>query len=486
MLKKLCVLLLVFVIPLYGTPSSNPIDDAKNLIGLLNPLSLALGPLIDKAAAAGDSVLQQRLEQLNGIIQLSLFTLNQIVQQRVEDIDQKTRQQIIDLNTYVSRDLLQFNSIIDKNLQQVDKILSGNLDKFNFGIANNIASIKFLNTVPLINIGKVGITTFKQKGQYTELYLQGSGLMKFGSKPDAYLAGASLKTSWYSSSLTLDVPAASMGLLQIRIPNEAIPDDIKPSSFTLSLKIRDGTRFFLPTYSQQSIPLKICGALPRYKARITISVSGKQWEYSKIRHPEALPIAGGDDYIGVSCKSGNNNSKRDVCPTIPPAGFQIDDSAPDFGVTFGSETGHNYHNYSRAANHCIHLYCEGGDGDAWENIQSVRVKLKRLIDVPLCSPQPVVRTIDLQYGELAQLRLEDSVASAIGVCKDASASATPKIHIVADILDSSNKLAETRDLLPNIPVTALGGAATFKLSDQWLLDMQVDPSCRWNYQAAVK
>jgi len=79
----------VFVIPLYGTPSSNPIDDAKNLIGLLNPLSLALGPLIDKAAAAGDSVLQQRLEQLNGIIQLSLFTLNQIVQQRVEDIDQK-------------------------------------------------------------------------------------------------------------------------------------------------------------------------------------------------------------------------------------------------------------------------------------------------------------------------------------------------------------------------------------------------------------
>lgn len=486
MLRKFGVLLVVFVLPLYGMPSNNPIDDAKNLSNQLNPLSLALGPLIDRAAEDANNVLQQRLEQLNGIIQLTLFTLNQIAQQKIDDIDQKTRQQIIDLNAYVSRDLLQFNAIIGKNLSDVDRILSDNLDKFNFGTANTIATIKFLNTVPLLNIGKLGITTFKQKGSYTDLYLQGSGLMKFNSKPDVYLSGTGVKTPWYSGYLSLDVPAASMGLLQIRIPNTAIPDDLKPSSFTLSLKIRDGTKYFMPTYSEQSVPLKICGALPRYKAKITVTASGKKWEYTQIRHPEAALLANGDDYIGVSCKSGNNNSKKDVCPTIPPSGWQIDDSPPDYGLTFGSETGHNYHNYSRTASHCIHLYCEGGDGDAWENIQGVRLKLKRLVDVPLCSPSAIVTTVELPYGVLSQLRLQDTVNTAIGVCKDASASATPQIHVVADILDSSDKLAETRDLLPNIPATALGGAASFSMSDQWLLDMKVTPSCRWTYEVAVK
>jgi len=168
-----------------------------------------------------------------------------------------------------------------------------------------------------------------------------------------------------------------MGLLQIRIPNEAIPDDIKASSFTLSLKIRDGTRFFFLRILSNPFRSKSVEHCHDTKRESRLVCQEKQWEYSKIRHPEALPIAGGDDYIGVSCKSGNNNSKRDVCPTIPPAGFQIDDSAPDFGVTFGSETGHNYHNYSRAANHCIHLYCEGGDGDAWEKHSECESKAQK-------------------------------------------------------------------------------------------------------------
>jgi hypothetical protein len=489
-IKKIVACIFITLLCLISpTASADVADDAKGLIAQLNPINLALGPLIDRAAADGNAVLQQRLEQLNGIIQLALFSLNQIATQRMNDLDAKTRQQIAELNRYVSTNLLQFNYIVGKNLSDANAYLSQNLDKFNFGVANNIASVQFLNTVPLLNIGSSGLTTFKQQGAYTDVFLVGSGFKKFNETPEAYLQGDSIKpeNSWFGKwkGVKLDIPSASMGLLQIRIPNNLIPDTPAATPFTLALSIRDGSRFFISTYSEQSLPIRICGSLPKFQMIVSTKASGKQWEYSRIPYPGATPY-GGDNVIGTNCKSGNNNSHYDVCPpAVPPNGYEIDNSAPEYGVTYSSETGHNRHNVSRTASGCIHLYCEGDDGDAWENIMGVRLKLRRLVDVPQCA-DPISSTVNLQYGQLEQIRLDEQVSKATGVCQAAAAQATPNIRTTATIHDSAGKDVEVRDLDINVPQTALNGALTLSLGSGWLLDAKLQPSCSFQYSVASK
>lgn len=489
--RKKLVACIIIALLCSNTPaaSADVIDDAKGLIAQLNPINVALGPLIDRAAADGNAVLQQRLEQLNGIIQLALYSLNQIATQRINDIDAKARQQIIDLNKYVSTNLLQFNYIVGKNLSDANAYLSQNLDKFNFGVANNIASVQFLNTVPLLNIGSSGMTTFKQQGAYTDIFLAGSGFKKFNETPEVYLQGGTIKPdkSWFGKwkGVKLDVPSASMGLLQIRIPNNLIPDTPAATPFTMALTIRDGSRFLISTYSEQSFPLRVCGSLPKYQLIVSTRVSGKKWEYSQIPFPGATPY-GTSNVIGTNCKSGNNNSHYDVCPpAVPPNGYEIDNSAPEFGVTYGSETGHNRHSVSRTATGCIHLYCEGDDGDAWENIMGVTLKLRRLVDVPQCA-EPISSTVNLEYGQLDQIRLDEQVTKAIGVCQAAAAQATPNIRTTATVHDSSGKDVEVRDLDVNVPQTAMNGALTLSLGGGWLLDAKLQPSCSYQYSVASK
>jgi hypothetical protein len=476
-----CVLLVLSPINLRA--SQNPIDDAKSLAQQLNPISLALGPLIDQAAAQADGVLQRRLEQLNGVIQLALYSLNQIATQKIDSVDAATRQQIIDVNGYVSTNLLRFNYIVGKNLSDANAYISQNLDKFNFGIANNIASVQLLNTVPLLSIGPQGLTTFKQQGQYTDVFITGSGFRKFTDTPEAYISGGSIRDthSWFSSEkgVKLDVPSASMGLLQIRIPNELIPTTMTATQFTLNLKIRSGSSFFVPTYSEQSLPLNVCGGLPRYQMIVTINGSGKKWEYSQIPWPGAAPYAG-SNVIGVNCKSGNNNSHNDIClPSAPPNGYEIDNSPPAYGIVWGSETGHNRHNVSRLNSACIRLYCEGDDGDAWENIMGVSLKLRRLVDVNQCA-DPQILSAPLKYDGLVQLDLSDSLEKAQGICKDASGQYTPRVKIAMALHDSAGKDVQVLDLSENSTSEALDGAATFTVSNTGRLDATLKPVCSFH------
>jgi hypothetical protein len=489
--RKLVLVCLVVALLCTNPPttSADAIDDAKGLVGQLNPISLALGPLIDRAAADGNAVLQQRLEQLNGIIQLALYSLNQIATQRMNDLDAKARQQISELNKYVSTNLLQFNYIVGKNLSDANAYLSQNIDKFNFGVANNIASVQFLNTVPLLNIGASGLTTFRQQGAYTDVFLTGSGFKKFNETPEVYLQGDSIKpdASWFGNSkgVKLDLPSASMGLLQIRIPNKLIPDTPAATPFTMGLRIRNGSKYLRSTYSEQSLPIRICGSLPKYQMIVSSRASGKKWEYSQIPYPGAAPY-GNTNVIGTNCKSGNNNSHADVCPpSVPPNGYEIDNSSPEFGVIYSSETGHNRHNVSRLANGCIRLYCEGDDGDAWENIMGVRLKLRQLVDVAQCA-EPVSSSVNLQYGQLEQIRLDEQVKKAVGVCQAAAAQGTPNIRTTAAIHDSAGKDVEARDLDINVPQTALNGALTLSLGNSWLLDAKLQPSCSFQYSVASK
>src|SRR5580700_11670752 len=97
-------------------------QQASALIGTLNPVNLALGPLVDNAISSGNFALAQRLEQLRAIIQESLYTLDQIAQKRITQVNADAEGRIKQLQDAVNQNQLLFNSILSKNIEKVDDV----------------------------------------------------------------------------------------------------------------------------------------------------------------------------------------------------------------------------------------------------------------------------------------------------------------------------------------------------------------------------
>src|SRR5579859_2943706 len=99
---------LVVVGLLISTPAAaTALDDANDILTKLNPVSGAVSSLIGQARDAGNTVLQQRLEQFNGILQLAIDRANEVVKMRAQDIDERITKQMRQLNTYVATDPMQ-------------------------------------------------------------------------------------------------------------------------------------------------------------------------------------------------------------------------------------------------------------------------------------------------------------------------------------------------------------------------------------------
>ena len=110
--------------------------------------------------------------------------------------------------------LLQFNALVGKHISTIDSSMRQRINQFNFGLANDLASLKWLPTVPLLMLDGNGITTFKQSGKTTSLFISGSSFKKYDEKPMAYLSGDGIKNpSFFSRSneIEISVPNASMG-----------------------------------------------------------------------------------------------------------------------------------------------------------------------------------------------------------------------------------------------------------------------------------
>jgi len=126
------------------------------------------------------------------------------------------------------------NALLGKHISTIDAALRQRTNQFNYGLANDLASIKWLPTVPLLILDGNGITKFKHAGGTTSLFIGGGSFTKYGNKPLAYLSGNTVKNdSFFSRKDEIEVkaPNASMGLMEIAIPNNVIPDDYGPQTF---------------------------------------------------------------------------------------------------------------------------------------------------------------------------------------------------------------------------------------------------------------
>ncbi len=452
------------------------IDDSDKLLSQLNPITGALDGLVGEAADKGNAVLQQQLEHLRAIIKEAIFDLDQVVKKRGEQLDEAAVKDISLLNQYVQQNLVQFDALVGKRLDQIDQTMYDRINQFNFGLANVLASIKFINTISLIQTDKDGngISAFKQEGNATRLYIVGSGFTKHG-KPSAYLSGAGIKSNYTSgyglwgNGVSVGVTSASMGLLEITIPNEYLPNDFGPAYMSLELKIPSGW----VSSDAQSVPLHICGVVPRLFASITVVGHGKHFVRS------AVPLRD----LHAAIANGNDNNHDEICaPDVAPDGWEFEGD-----LTYGGENDNGYHAIVPDQPHfrCLRAYVDGTQGNAHLNIQGIKYHLIKLDDLNPCVPATTLPSVELKYYNLTQVNLADTISAAEGgECADAAKKSPPSATETVELLDSGKRHIETVTLIPGASVSAKTVKVDFPLTLDGALSMTATPVCIYHPRPA--
>ena len=157
----------------------NALDQAKSLVRSLNPINLALGPLIDQAVSDGNSALAQRLEQLRSIIQEALFNLNKIIMDATTTLNSDTAARLDQLNNAVSSNLQLFQAIASGQTDALNTDAEQRIQQFGNTTANLVAALP-VPSQPLPNVPNTGFSLVKSQSQSTILFVTGAGLLKGG------------------------------------------------------------------------------------------------------------------------------------------------------------------------------------------------------------------------------------------------------------------------------------------------------------------
>lgn len=153
---------------------SDAASQAQNLIGQLNPINLALGPLIDDAVSDGNAALAQRLEQLRNIIEEVLFNLNKIITDATTTLNSDAAARLDQLNKDVSSNLQLFQSIASGQTEKLNDAAEQRIQQFGNTTANLVAALP-IPSQPLPNVPNMGFSLVKSPSQYTTLFVTGAG-----------------------------------------------------------------------------------------------------------------------------------------------------------------------------------------------------------------------------------------------------------------------------------------------------------------------
>jgi hypothetical protein len=456
----LASLIVVFPCSAAGPAPDEIASAATKAIGTLSPLSIALGPLISQAIDKGNEALQQRLDQLNGIIQSALFNLNQILKENLQDADEKVRRQRMEAIREADRLAQQIKNVINVSIDQLDESLKNNIASFNDGLGNIVAALP-IPTVPLVNVRPPGLTMLRVDGDVSRITVTGSGLFKYSKTPSASLVGLS------SQDVDLRVEAASMGLLLLAVPSAVIPHSTTPVRATLKLRLRSG---WLPwSVSEPTVPVVVCGALPRYVLDATLARTGG-------RHWEHRIVSGGK--IQLNC-TGGSVDERKIERVVSP-GWILDSDALHSGLDVEGPSGDGSHAETwepgpQGAFDHFSLRCRRQDSGAGSHasVENVKYAEKRQLEDPKCGSVSVTGK-PLSYSGLTQLEL--SPGSALGDCDEQLA--TPNTLIAIEIRDSMGVSIEKLNMmLPSSDQKALDGNLVLSVDGTGLLSAKLKPGC---------
>lgn len=471
--RLLCIVLLVAQL----TPARadiDPIGQAKGLIGQLNPVNLALGPLVDDAISKGNAALAERLEQLRAIIQEALFTLDQIATKQVTKLNADAEARIKQLQDDVNQNQLLFKSILDGTITQINDAAYKRILQAGDTAGNLIQSLP-IPASPLPDVPSTGFSIVKDNGgSTTSLFVTGVGLYKGRSKPDAYLLSTGDKDTLLSfGGRKLDVPAYSMGLLKIEIPNDQFSAS-GPAEKTLHLHLRSNPWF--PSYDDPTFPVYMCSSLPQYSILVTQAANGQFWD--KRRAPWPSPVGRPD---GVYIDDNGSHNETNVCAT-DFGGYQVDPEAADNGlevnpatINFDKDGSNVYKDNPRPG--CYHLYAgKDSTGGGHAQIGGVFVHQRRLKDGQ-CGDPIQYPAAPLRYGSgTVSTTPQKVLTQCVSTTDGASASAVLQTNVI--VSDVTAKPVAQVNLLPNVPAKVLNGDLTLTLDSYGLIQTALNSRCR--------
>jgi hypothetical protein len=468
LLRRSVTYILLMVLSTAASPAadvkpSDVIGAATATLNKFNPLSIAANALLESAINKGNAALEQRLDQLNGIIQSAIFNLNQVIQERVQDLDQKARIQRMEAIRELDNLSVNVSNSLKVSLDQLNDALAQNIVGFQNALANSFASLP-IPTEPLVNVGAGGLTLIASATGPTRLFITGSGLFKDGRQPQAFVHDGPSDVD----GTRLAVESASMGLLTLSFPDKLIPPGATPKFLTLSLGFYKG---LLSKTVWPSFPLILCGALPRYAARVTLSATdGAYWD---------RPVTD-QKWFYI-----DHDSYKITAQALTPAGWTVDTDRAGFhgGLNIvwdpptspGGQGGHSEQwtpNYDGFV-----LAVSGGSSNSHAYATAA---IKKVTNLAQCGTAQDARM--LEYNNPNQIQFQKS--QVLGSC-DVSLK-TPTILAVVEILRQGNTVEKVNLPLPRHDQSALGGQMNLSIDNEGLLNITLKPGCRQQFSPRVE
>lgn len=469
------VLLLVCVgpRPVGSEPHPDVAGDAKALVNQLSPINLALGPLIDRAVSDGNDALAQRLEQLRSIIQEALFTLNKIITDATINVNSDAAARLEDLNGYVQDNLATFNGIAQGTVDALNESAKSRIDQLGDKAGNLVLALPIPGQ-PLPNVPDKGYSLVKSRtpGASTPLFITGAGLMRGGKRPKAFLLTGDSWTDYHPFShngTELTVSAASMGLIEIQIPESTFPKDGRVER-TLVLALNSGAVFTKTV--EPSFPLLLCSGLPKYSASVTEEPYGQLWELRTIPHPMANPQ--GELYID-SGTDGGTDTKRKVCANASDegaGGWNADPNAGYHGLQYnkapdGRPGTEHIGSFSDDGKGCINMYAaRDSSGGGWAKMTGLAIHQRRL-QKGKCGDTTIPEIKLLDYG--APTFFETKPQELMNRCAQLSEGAadSPKVRYHVQVLDEQKKVIDQADLILGGQKSPLVSGTVFVEADRY-------------------
>ena len=432
--KALALLLIASLCSSCRSGSSDFASRSSSLIDQLNPFVSAFGPLADRAASDANDVLAGQLEHARAIIRSELDHLKEIEDGAISQANKAARDRIDQFLIGVQNTIPQLQSMLDEVRRNTNADLKDRIAQLE-SIGNIIDGLP-ISVDPFVDkTDKNGLAAYRQDGQFTDVFITGVGLRKYGEAPTATVTPDGSKTA-----TKVNVPTASMGMLRLQVPNSLISEQGGTTRLILAITFLAGKRLLGlgSDYRTQTFDLNIC-AFPKeaYQVIYTTIASGefiahRQVKSPKINHP-------GD---GVYTE---NNQEVQICATdADDDGWTADQSQGKYGLSYGSEHGDGPHGakYNYPKNDCV-VITAGTSGNMWlPNVYIYQKKLMRTLKCTTppdqyarCScSDPVVQQTQLRWGQKAQLTLD--VGKSYGVCQGDGITSDPIPQTTVSILDS--------------------------------------------------
>ncbi len=467
---------LVLLALLIGPPNAaaGTFDDAQDVINQLNPINLALGPLIDRAIARGDEALARRLQQLQEIIQQALATADAILARRIADVDGRAQNRLSQLAKTIDDSIGQLNGVINDTIPILDERVQQRIRQMQTDFGQLIEAINWLNIDPVVNLGPEGMSIYKESGPTTSIFVSGVGLQKAGVSPRAWiLLGGT------DHELVRDASTPSGA--KFSIDNTKLPLS-GCGNYKLRFVISKGRRLdvsFIPdgintkAPMEITVPLHIC-VLGPYSLSATMIASGERWER------KTVPSDYGPDPY-TNCNKGEHPASL-LITARPQGDWEVDSDIGHGGLTSDGCDGREEHscNWTQTA---LGLWCsaEHSPSGGWVKAINVQVHLRKRVKERACGKD--VGSLNLSYGQTVQLQLHPPTA--IGVCGEAGLSAVPEVRTEVIIHRPYGQSDVVKVLSPNVPVRLPDDPIRLQIDANGILEARLEPIVSWHTSPAI-